>query len=104
MYVSSGNGIAERSHCSIKRIATRKQCNFQRQHTGTMKDGVSPVTTPANAIYMYQVQAKGIDDIQSPEDEEVCGPYAVGDLVWMKPSGSQCTTRFKCGRVTGVVS
>ena len=67
------------------------------------KDGVSPVTIPANAICMYRVQAEGIDIVQSPDDE-VCGPYAVGDPVWMKLPGNWYTTKFKCGWVTGVVS
>ena len=54
----------------------------------TSKDGVSLVTAPTNAIYTYWVQAKGINVVQSPDDEEVCGPYAVGDSVRMKLPGS----------------
>ena len=68
------------------------------------KDGVSLVTAPANAIYTYQVRAKGIDIVQSPDEDEVCRPCAVGYSVWMKPPGSRYTIRFKCGRVTGVIS
>ena len=63
-----------------------------------------PVTTTDNAIYMYHVSAKGIDVVQSPDNNEFCRPYFMGDHVWMKPPGSRCTTRFKCGRVTDVVS
>ena len=47
--------------------------------------------------------AKGIDVVQSPNDE-IYGPYVVEDLIWMKSPGSRCTIRFKRGRVTGVVS
>ena len=38
------------------------------------------VTAPANAIYTYQVRAKGIDIVQSPDEDEVCRPCAVGYL------------------------
>ena len=99
-YVPSVNSIIERSHLNIKRIATRKQRTIAEAtywYNVTLKDGVSPVTTPANSIYTYRVQAKGIDIVQSPEDEEVCRPYTVGDPVWMKSPGSQCTTRLKFG-------
>ena len=63
-YVPSGNCIAKRSHHSIKRIAARKQCTIVEAtywYNVTPKDRVSLVTTPTNVIYMYQVQAKGID-------------------------------------------
>ena len=51
----------------------------------TLTDGMFPVTVPANAIYTYWVRAKGIDTVQSPDDVEVCRPYAVGHPVWRKP-------------------
>ena len=62
VYVPSGNSIAERSHCSIKRIAARKQCTIAEAtywYNVIPKDGMSPVTTPTNVIYMYQVRGKG---------------------------------------------
>ena len=51
----------------------------------TPKDSVSLVIAPTNAIDTYWVQAKGIYTVQSPDNDEVCRPYAVGDPVWMKP-------------------
>ena len=79
-----------------------------RHYTGTInimpKDGVSPVTAPANASYTYWVWAKRIDVMQPSDNEEVCGLYAMGDSIWIKPPGSWCTTRFKRGQVTCVVS
>ena len=90
MYVLSSNGITERSHHNIKMMAARKQCIIAEAtywYNITPKDGMSPVTAPANAVNMYQVQAKGIDIVQSFDNKEVCRPYA----------GSQCTIRFKRG-------
>ena len=54
LYAPSGNGIAERNHRSIKRIAARKQCTIAEAtywYNVTPKDSVCPVTVPANAIY-----------------------------------------------------
>ena len=106
VYVPSGNGITERSHRS-KRIPARKQCAIAEAthcYSVTPKDCMSLVTAPANTIYTYPHRSKGIDTVQSPDDE-VCWLYAGGgDPVLMKPPGSWCTTRFKCGRVTGMVS
>ena len=42
-----------------------------------------PVTAPTNAIYTYCVWVKGIDIVQSLDDEEACGSYVVGDPIWM---------------------
>ena len=99
--------IAERSHRSIKRIAARKQCTILEAmywYNVTPKEDVSPVTVPAIAINTYWIRAKGIDVVLSPDNKVVFRPYAVRDLVWMKPPSSQCTTRFKQGIVTGVIS
>ena len=68
------------------------------------KDGASTATAPANAIYKYRVQEKGIHALQIPDDEEKHRPYAVGDIVWIKSPGNRCTTKFTLRWVTGVVS
>ena len=106
-YVPSGNGIAERCHRSIKRIAARKQCTVMEAvywYNVTPKDDVSTKTAPANAIHTYRVRIKGIDGACPPDQEEVHGPYGVGDHVWVKSPNSRCTTSFKRGRVTGIIS
>ena len=104
--VPSGNSIAERSHWSIKKIAARKQCTISEATYWyiTPKDGASPATATADAIYRYWVQEKAIHALQVPDNEEKCTPYAVGDIVWIKPLGSRYTTKFKLGCVTAVVN
>ena len=71
-YVPSVNGIAERSHRSIKKIAARKQCTISEATYWyiTPKDGAPPATTPANAIYRYRVREKGIHALQVLGNEE----------------------------------
>ena len=120
-YILLGNGIAERSHCNPKKILARKQCTISEAmywYKITLKDGAPPATAPTNTIYRYLVREKGIHALQVPENEEKNlkneekvpeneekrRPYAVGDIVWIKTPSSQCTTKFKLGRVTGVVS
>ena len=68
------------------------------------KDGASPATTSANVIYRYRVREKSIHGLQVPKNEEKRGPYAVDDIIRIKPPGSRCPTKFKLGRVTCVVS
>ena len=106
-YIPLGNGIAERSHRSIMKIVARKQCTISEAtywYNIMLKDGASLATASANAIYRYWVQEKGIQALQLPDNEEKHGPYAVGDIVWIKTPGIWCTTKFKLGRVSGVVS
>ena len=67
-------------------LLLRSRAPLWRQRTP--KDGVSLVTALTNAIYMYWVWVKGIDIVLSPDDKEVCVPYAVGDPIRMKPPGS----------------
>ena len=106
-YLQSDNNIAEKSYRSIKKIAAKKQCTISEAtywYNITSKNGTSLATVPANVIYRYWVKKKGIYNVQTPENEERCGPYTGGDPVWIKPLSSQCTTKFKLEQVTGVVS
>ena len=85
-YVPAGNGIAERSHRTIKHIATRTRCSVMQAvywYNVTPKDDVSASTAPANVIYSYPACIKSIDVILLPDD---AGPssYKVGDSVWVK--------------------
>ena len=64
MYVPVRNGIAERCHRTVKRIAARMHCPIQEAvywHNVTPRDCMSPPTVPANKIYRYEVRVKGVD-------------------------------------------
>ena len=105
-HVPSGNGIAERSHRTIKRIATRTRCSVMEAvywYNVTPKDDTTISTAPANAIHTYTARIKGIDVASLPEDT---GPsnYKVGDIVWVKIPHGRCTTQFGKGRITKVYS
>ena len=102
----SGNGIAERCHRSVKRIAARKACTIVEavyRYNATPKDAVTAASAPANAIHRYRVRIKGIDARLS-DRRGTRGLYELGDTVWVKPPNSRCTTSFRRGRITGIVS
>ena len=105
-YVPAGNGIVDRSHRTLKRIATRTRCSVMEAVywcNVTLKDDASASTAPANMIYSYTTRIKGIDVMSRPED---AGPssYKVGDSVLVKIPHGRCTTQFGKGTITGVYS
>ena len=108
-YAPSGNGIVERCHRTVKRIAARKGCSLQEAvywYNLAPQDDVSASTAPANQVYRYEVRVSGVDSLAADvSGESVVGcPFSVGDVVWVKPFGARCTTQFGVGRVTGIVS
>ena len=105
-YVPAGNGIVERSHRTIKRIAARTRCSVMEAvywYNVTPKDDASASTAPANIIYSYIARIRGVDVTLPPEE---AGPssYEVGDSVWVKIPQGRCTTQFGKGTITGVYS
>ena len=62
--VPEDNGIVERCHCTVKRIATRSRCSIVKAvywYNATPKDNEMPSSMPANGIYQYEQCMKGID-------------------------------------------
>ena len=105
-YVPSGNSIAERCYQSVKRIVARKVCTIVEavcRYNATPKDAVTAASAPANAIHCYRVRIKGIN-ARLPDRQGTRGPYKLGDTVWVKHPNSRCTTSFRRGRITGIVS
>ena len=106
-YVASGNGIAERCHRSVKRIAARKHCTIAKAvhwYTVAPKYDIDSATAPANKLYNYEVQLLGVDRVLHSEPGAIDSPYDVGDTVRVKPSESRCHTKYSVGTVTRVVS
>ena len=64
-----GNGIAERCHRSVKRIAARK-CSIAEAvywYNVAPKDDVDTATAPANRLYNYEMRVLGIDRVLHDE-------------------------------------
>ncbi|XP_067930843.1 uncharacterized protein [Watersipora subatra] len=77
-YAPSGNGIVERNHRTIKRIAERGRISLEE------------------ATFWYNVTPR--------KDEVSQGKFAIGDEVWVKPSTPSCTRQRAPGVITGVIS
>ena len=94
-YVPESNGIVERCHSTVKRIAVMLRCLIVEAmywYIATPKDNEMPSSMPANGIYQYQQHVEGIDPkLSLPKVRS--NVYQVGELVWVKPPNSQCTTR-----------
>ena len=106
-HAASGNGIVERCHRSVKRIAARKRCSIAEAvywYNIAPKDGDDPSTAPANKLYRYNLRVYGVDCMPSEELSRIGNPYKIGDAVWVKPPGSRCDTRFNRGTVSKVTS
>ena len=106
-YSPSGNGIVERSHRTVKTIATRKNCSILEAvywQNVTPKDDVSPCTAPVDALHGYHVRIEGLENNPLPEPDVTEGMYEKGDVVWVKKPREKCTTKYSTGRVTEVIS
>ena len=64
-YVPSGNGVAERSHRTVKTIAARKGCTIAEAvflYNLTPLDDSNAETAPANRLYQYTVKVRQLEE------------------------------------------
>lgn len=104
-YAPGGNGIVERTHRTIKRIAERGQISpelatywFNMMPRKGLDDG----TVPSSQLFKYEWRPPYRIDHTAID----CGNtgFSVGDEVWVKPTVPSCTTKWRSGRVTGTQS
>ncbi|XP_067951402.1 uncharacterized protein [Watersipora subatra] len=81
-YTPSGNGIVEKNHRTIKKIAERGRIS------------------PEEATFWYNVTPRKGTDGGSVSQ----GKFAVGNEVWVKPSTPLCTRQWAPGVITRVIS
>lgn len=108
-HAPSGNGITERNHRSVKRVAARMGCSVPEAvywYNVTPKDGLTPATAPGNKMHCYEMRVLGIDNGQAAANgsADETSRFDVGDAVWVRPPGNRCTTRYTLGHVTRIVS
>ena len=63
-HVPSGNGIVERCHRTVKRIAARKGCSVQEAvywYNLVRQDDSSASSAPANQVHCYEMRVQGVD-------------------------------------------
>ena len=104
-YRPSGNGIVERMHRTIKRMAARSGAdildmvlwwNMSPQNYPISQD------SPFNLTYTYEGRNP---NMEIPNvDRERSSPYVIGERVFVKPSGARCVDEWPVGTITGIVS
>ena len=103
-YKPSGNGIVERNHRTIKRMASRTgsgPLDMVYWYNVAARDpatgGVSPSDLTHTYTWRYPDEAEELLN-----DTE--GRFAVGETVFVKPPDARCTSRWNEGIVTKVNS
>ncbi|KAG1715034.1 hypothetical protein GQR58_000608 [Nymphon striatum] len=105
-YAPSGNGIVERNHRTIKRIAERGGISPEEAtfwYNVTPRKDTDAGSVPSNGLYRYTWRVPfdvNLVKVESFEDS----PFAVGDEVWVKPPIPSCTRQWSLGIVSDVVS
>ncbi|KAG1680249.1 hypothetical protein GQR58_012484 [Nymphon striatum] len=105
-YAPSGNGIVERNHRTIKRIAERGGISPEEAtfwYNVTPRKNTDAGSVPSNGLYRYTWRVPfdvNLAKVESFEDS----PFAVGDEVWVKPPIPSCTRQWSLGIVSDVVS
>ena len=105
-YAPSGNGIVERNHRTIKRIAARgditpELATFWYNVTPRKAGDGSFVPSRQQFRYLWRLPY----DINTPQvDSHEGSAFVVGEKVWVKPAVPSCTKRWASGRVTEVQS
>ena len=104
-YRPSGNGIVELNHRTIKRIAARSATSpLQAVFWYNLGPDCSREESPADAIFRYKRRHPSAKPPEpSEKGVEEC-PFKPGDSVFVKPLQVTCTTKWKPGTVTGVIS
>ena len=104
-YRASGNGIIERHHRTIKRMMARSGGGVQEMlywyNFSPKADGL----VPAQGVYMYDSNGSPDTTGNSFKSRDTSlNPYKAGDIVYVKPRNFRCTTPWKIGTVTALVS
>lgn len=103
-YKPGGNGVVERNHRTIKRMAARVGAD-PRDMTfwyNMAPRGGKDSASPAQVLFKYGWRCYAAETVPEVEDAE--GGYQRGDPVFVKPPATRCTTVWPRGMVTGVVS
>jgi hypothetical protein len=109
-YRPEGNGIVERNHRTVKRMAAKTgedPTEMVYWYNAVPSAGETSGITPASAIYSYSW--KPLRRFEKPPiktQEQVPNRFNLkaGDQVLMKPTGGKCTTAWILGTVTDINS
>ena len=100
---ASGNGIVERHHRTIKRMAERSKQPPEKMvfwYNLSPKSGTDGISSPHKGVYSYEWRHPGR---AVRHGNELNDEFSVGDYVWVKPGDARCTTRWNRGQVTDIL-
>jgi ribonuclease HI/transposase InsO family protein len=110
-YRPAGNGIVERNHRTIKRMAARTgqdPLDMVFWYNFCPRTGLDGDTAPSARCFTYEWRCPGQESMESmqvedpiltPEKHHLPSP---GDEVFVKPPNARCTTKWNTGVVTGI--
>ena len=105
-YRPAGNGIVERVHRTIKRMAARSRgdpLDMVFFYNVTPRSGEHTVPSCGISRYTWRVPCV-IPPGEVPAAAPVAGEWKEGDKVFVKPANARCTTPWTIGWVTAVNS
>ena len=105
-YAPSGNGIVERNHRTIKRIAARGKISPEEAvfwYNVTPRKEMDKESVPSSVLFKYEWRVPYDVNAREVKDGE-SSAFAVGDEVWVKPMVPSCTRQWTLGVITRVVS
>lgn len=100
-YRPSGNGIIERNHRTIKRMAARSGGNILRMvywYNMAPKEGVGDQSAPSHCIFTYDWKPPRVSLEKSKTSTK---GFSQGQEVLVKPPVAKCTSQWTRGVVTG---
>ena len=102
-YRPSGNGIVERNHRTVKRMAARSDADILRMvfWYNFAPRGNSDLLAPCDLIYNYKWRPPFEVGREQESETPSRVDLAVGDVVFVKPPFARCTTQWPRGTVTG---
>ena len=105
-YRPSGNGIVERNHRTIKRMAARSGRDILDMvywYNLSPRSGTNEELIPSQLVFNYEWKTPVL--LQSvPEEVNNEAKFPIGKQVFVKPPGAKCTTQWPRGMVTGAGS
>merc|ERR1712055_271038 len=104
-YATSGNGIVERNHRTIKRMAERGEMSPELAaywYNMTPRKGLEEGSVPSNQLFSYRWRPPYA--IKCAAVNRANTEFAIGEEVWVKPNVPSCTTWWRPGRVTAILS
>ena len=95
----------QRNHSAVKRIAARSDISIQEAvfwYNFLPREGTSEEGCTCNGIYKYKWRIN--NTIHWLEEEEIKTKFSIGESVWAKSGITRCTSAWKIGKITKILS